>query len=168
MASPRNENSATEWTFYPSSGNRTYHTGKKCIFDGVHLRNKTTSSERTVEMYIGKKKCVDRAASRNGIPFVTQGDHPYACPEQSTDFHKMGSTRPLVNFGSGMCKKKFDTFIPLQHLPGIPCVPFRIKEKQQELEREKMDVKNMEMWKPAPSLQHSLFATGMSRRLTYQ
>ncbi|KAJ7344185.1 hypothetical protein JRQ81_000135, partial [Phrynocephalus forsythii] len=120
-ASPQgHENSAAEWTFYPSSGNHTFHAGKKCIFDGVHLRNKTSSSERTVEMSIGKKKCVDEVTSRNGIPFVTPGDHPYACPEQSPDFHKVGSTRPPVNFGSCMYKKKLDTFIPLQHLPGIP------------------------------------------------
>ncbi|KAJ6659647.1 hypothetical protein lerEdw1_018616 [Lerista edwardsae] len=51
-----NEYSDMEWTFYPSSGNLTYHTGKKCIFEGVHLRTKTTSSERTLEMCIGKKK----------------------------------------------------------------------------------------------------------------
>lgn len=42
---------------------------------------------------------VDEVASRNGIPFVTRGDHSYACPEQSTDFHKKGSTRPPANFG---------------------------------------------------------------------
>ncbi|XP_062971916.1 spermatogenesis-associated serine-rich protein 1 [Elgaria multicarinata webbii] len=275
------ENSSVEWTFYPHSGNRTYHTGKKCIFDGIHLRNKTTTSERTLEMCTGKKKyviphsfnyvdvralregqdkaqaipvqsegqkqkgtmdgkdspvvgtckvcamfvflpeinmayicnkckmvallgekvleydtggqpaeeelqgtpcnseheakvisffviIVNEVASRNGIPLVTPGDHPYACPEQSTDFHKMGSTRSPVNFGSIMYKKKSDTFIPLQRLPGAPGVPFRIKEKQQELQKEKMEVKNLDIWKPAPTLLHALFATGLTRRLTLQ
>ncbi|KAH0621787.1 hypothetical protein JD844_023414 [Phrynosoma platyrhinos] len=163
-----NENSGMEWTFYPTSGNRTYYTGKKCIFDGIHLRNKTTSSEKTVEMCMGRKKFVDEIASRNGIPLVTPGDHPYACPEQSAGFYKIGATRSPVDFGSDMYKEKSDTFIPLQRLPGIRCVPFRIKEKQLELEREKMEVKNLDYWMPAPTLQYSLFATGLTRRLTYQ
>nr|XP_056712825.1 spermatogenesis-associated serine-rich protein 1 [Euleptes europaea] len=123
-----------EWTFYPSYANHTYHNGKKCIFDGIYLRNKTCTSERTLETRIGKKKY--EIDSRNGLPLVTPGDHPYACPEQSRDFHKMGSTMPPVNFGS---------------------VPFRIKERQQELEREKQEVKNLEFWKPAPSLMQTLF-----------
>ncbi|XP_042303003.1 spermatogenesis-associated serine-rich protein 1 isoform X2 [Sceloporus undulatus] len=167
-SAPLNKNSAMEWTFYPTSGNRTYHNGKKCIFDGIHLRNKTTSSEMTVEMRLGRKKFVDQIASRNGIPFVTSGDHPYACPEQSTNFHKTGAIRSPVNFGSDMYTKKPDTFIPLQRLPAVSCIPFRLKEKQLELEREKMEVKNLDYWSPAPTLQHSLFATGLTRRLTYQ
>lgn len=163
-----NECSDMEWTFYPSSGNRTYHTGKKCIFDGIHLRTKTTSSERTLQMCIGKKKYVTQIESRNGIPSVTPGDHPYECPEQSTDFYKFGSTMPPVNFGSAMFKKKSDTFIPLQRLPGVPCVPFHIKEKQQELEKEKLEVKNLDLWKPAPTLTQCLLPTGIPRRLTLQ
>ncbi|XP_053236239.1 spermatogenesis-associated serine-rich protein 1 isoform X1 [Podarcis raffonei] len=158
-----NENSDTEWTFYPSSFGHTYHTGKKCFFEGVHLRNKTTTSERTVEMCFGKKKYVTEDASRNGIPLVTLGDHPYACPEQSIDFHKLGPTLPPVNFGSSKYIKQSDTFIPLQHLPGVPCTPFHIKEKQQELEREKMEVKRLDIWKPAPSLLQSLFTTGLTK-----
>lgn len=50
------ESSEKEWSFYPSSCNRTYHSGKKCIFNGVHLRTRTSSSEWTLEMSIGKKK----------------------------------------------------------------------------------------------------------------
>nr|XP_060611004.1 spermatogenesis-associated serine-rich protein 1 [Anolis sagrei ordinatus] len=54
----KNENSTLEWTFYPPFGNHTYHTGKKCIFDGIYMRNKTTSTEKTVEMCTGKKRFV--------------------------------------------------------------------------------------------------------------
>ncbi|XP_053140068.1 spermatogenesis-associated serine-rich protein 1 [Hemicordylus capensis] len=168
-SSPRtNDYSDIEWTFYPGSGNCIYHTGKKCIFDGVHLRTRTTASERTLEMCTGKKKYATEIDSRNGIPLVTPGDHPYACPEQSTDFYKLGSAMAPVNFGSAVYKKKTDTFIPLQRLPGVPSVPFRLKEKQQELEREKMEVKNLDLWKPSPSLLQSLLATGLARKLTLQ
>ncbi|XP_062813304.1 spermatogenesis-associated serine-rich protein 1 isoform X1 [Anolis carolinensis] len=163
-----NVNSSLEWTFYPTSGNITYYTGKKCIFDGIYMRNKTTSTEKTLEMCTGRKKFVDEIASRNGIPLVTPGDHPYATPEQSPDFHKTGSTRSPVYFGSAVYKKKSDTFIPLQRLPETPSVPFRIKEKQQELEREKAEVRNLDYWKPAPTLLHSFFASSLNRRLTYQ
>ncbi|XP_048362470.1 spermatogenesis-associated serine-rich protein 1 [Sphaerodactylus townsendi] len=156
----------TEWTFYPSSGHLTYHTGKKCVFDGIYLRNKTSTSERTLEMCMGKKKY--EIDSRNGILLVTPGDHPYVCPEQSKDFYKMASTMPPVNFGSATRKKKSDTFIPLEHLPGVPSVPFRVKEKQQELEREKLEVKNLDRWKPAPMLQQTLTVTVPGRRMTYQ
>uniref|UniRef100_A0A8D0H1I1 Uncharacterized protein n=1 Tax=Sphenodon punctatus TaxID=8508 RepID=A0A8D0H1I1_SPHPU len=108
-----------EWTFYPRFGQlHTYHIGKRCIIDGVWLQNKTTTSERTVETCMGRKKC--EIDSRNGILMVTPCDNPYACPEQSTDFHKLGSTRPVVNFGSATYKKKPDTFIPLQRLPQVP------------------------------------------------
>ncbi|XP_025028633.1 spermatogenesis-associated serine-rich protein 1 [Python bivittatus] len=166
-SSPRdNENSAVEWTFYPSSGNHTYHTGKRCLFHGIHLRNKSTFSERTLEMSIGKKKYVDETSSRNGIPMRMLGDHPFSSPEQSTDFHKKGSTISPVNFGSFRYKKRSDTFIPLQRLSRTSCVPFHIKEKQQELEREKMEVKNLETWKPSPSLMQSLLAGGQVRKLT--
>ena len=36
---------------------------------------------------------------RNGIPVVSLGDKSYQVPEYSLDFHKQGSTRPVINFG---------------------------------------------------------------------
>ncbi|XP_026534762.1 spermatogenesis-associated serine-rich protein 1 [Notechis scutatus] len=164
--SGKNENPAEEWTFYPSSGNHTYHIGKRCLFYGIHLRNKATSSERTLEKSIGRKKYVDETSSRNGIPMRMLGDHPFAAPEQSTDFHKKGSTVSPVDFGSSSYKKRSDTFIPLQRLPVTPSVPFRVKEKELELEREKMEVKNLETWRPSPSLMQSLLESGQARKLT--
>lgn len=44
-------------------------------------------------------------------------------------------------------------------------VPFHVKEKQQELEKEKMEVKNLDHWKPAPTLLQSLVPGG-ARRVT--
>ncbi|XP_039182253.1 protein eva-1 homolog A isoform X2 [Crotalus tigris] len=167
-SSPRkNENSVEEWTFYPSFGNHTYHTGKRCLFYGIHLRHKATASERTLEKSIGRKKYVDETSSRNGIPMRMLGDHPFASPEQSTDFYKKGSTISPVNFGSSRYKKRSDTFIPLQRLPITSSVPFHVKEKELELEREKMEVKNLDTWKPSPSLMQSLLESGQVRKLTF-
>ena len=36
---------------------------------------------------------------RNGIPATSLGDKSYQVPEYSPDFHKHGSTRPVINFG---------------------------------------------------------------------
>ncbi|XP_034282711.1 spermatogenesis-associated serine-rich protein 1 [Pantherophis guttatus] len=166
-SSRKNENSVEEWTFYPSSGNHTYHTGKRCLFYGTHLRTKATSSERTLEKSIGRKKYVDETSSRNGIPMRMLGDHPFAAPEQSTDFHKKGSTLSPVNFGSSRYRKRSDTFIPLQRLPITSSVPFHVKEKELELEREKMEVQNLETWRPSPSLMQSLLESGQARKLTF-
>ena len=36
---------------------------------------------------------------RNGLPAASLGDKSYQVPEYSLDFHKQGSTRPVINFG---------------------------------------------------------------------
>ncbi|KAG6935772.1 spermatogenesis associated serine rich 1, partial [Chelydra serpentina] len=86
-----------EWTFYPRFGLHTYHIGKRCVFNGLVLRNKTSASERMLEMCLGRKK--HEIDHRNGIAMVTPCDNCYSCPEHSRNFHKFGSTRPVVNFG---------------------------------------------------------------------
>ncbi|KAM7171755.1 spermatogenesis-associated serine-rich protein 1 [Macrochelys suwanniensis] len=80
-----------EWTFYPRFGLHTYHIGKRCVFNGLVLRNKTSASERII--------------------------------------------------------------------------PFHEKEKQQELEKERNDVKNLDRWKPAPTLLQALGATVLAHRI---
>ncbi|XP_071075787.1 spermatogenesis-associated serine-rich protein 1 isoform X2 [Desmodus rotundus] len=109
-----------EWTFYPRFSNsiHTYHVGKQCFFKGVFLGNKRSLAERTVDKCLGRKKYdID---PRNGIPKLTPGDNLYMYPEQSKDFHKVGSTLPPVNFSLVPYEKKFDTFIPLEPLPQVP------------------------------------------------
>ncbi|XP_019376538.1 PREDICTED: spermatogenesis-associated serine-rich protein 1 [Gavialis gangeticus] len=154
---------ALEWTFYPRFGLHTYHIGKRCVFNGSFLRNKTSASERTLEMCLGRKK--HEIDCRNGIPMATPCDNCYKCPEHSLDFHRFGSTRPVVNFGCEKYKKRVDTFIPLQHLPQIPCVPYHVKEKQKELARERNEVKNLDRWKPAPPLCQTLLIPSPLRRI---
>ncbi|XP_044866997.1 spermatogenesis-associated serine-rich protein 1 isoform X4 [Mauremys mutica] len=152
-----------EWTLYPRFGLHTYHIGKRCIFNGLFLRNKTSASERMLEMRLGRKK--HEIDHRNGIAMVTPCDNCYSCPEHSRNFHKFGSTRPVVNFGCATYKRKADTFIPLQRLSQTPCIPFHVKEKQQELEIERNDVKNLDRWKPAPTLLQALGVTVLAHRV---
>uniref|UniRef100_A0A673T3U6 Spermatogenesis associated serine rich 1 n=1 Tax=Suricata suricatta TaxID=37032 RepID=A0A673T3U6_SURSU len=149
-----------EWTFYPrlSSNVHTYHVGKQCFFNGVFLGNRRSLSERMVDKCFGRKKYdID---PRNGIPKLTPGDNPYMYPEQSKDFHKAGSTLPPVNFSTVPYEKKFDTFIPLEPLPQIPVLPFWVKEKANRLRNEIREVEELDNWRPAVPLMHSLFPAG--------
>lgn len=36
---------------------------------------------------------------RNGVPAASPGDKSYEVPEYSHEFHKHGSTRPVISFG---------------------------------------------------------------------
>jgi len=67
--------------------------------------------------------------NRNGIPIASLGDKSYQAPEYSLDFHKQGSTRPVINFG-GSLKCVPDTFVPLQDLPLKPRLTFEEKQKK--------------------------------------
>ncbi|KAF6116305.1 spermatogenesis associated serine rich 1 [Phyllostomus discolor] len=128
-----------EWTFYPRFSNsiHTYHIGKQCFFEGVFLSNKRSLAERTVDKCLGRKKYdID---PRNGIPKLTPGDNLYMYPEQSKDFHKIGSTLPPVNFS---------------------ILPFWVKEKANRLKNEIREVQELDNWQPATPLLHNLFSTG--------
>ncbi|ELK00251.1 Spermatogenesis-associated serine-rich protein 1 [Pteropus alecto] len=170
-----------EWTFYPrfSSNIHTYHVGKQCFFNGVFLGNKRSLSEKTVDKCLGRKKygnvflldldcamllstCID---PRNGIPKLTPGDNPYMYAEQSKGFYKAGSTLPPVNFSMVPYEKKFDTFIPLEPLPQIPTLPFWVKEKAHKLKNEIREVEELNNWRPAVPLIHSLFPAGGLKNL---
>ncbi|XP_039710345.1 spermatogenesis-associated serine-rich protein 1 isoform X2 [Pteropus medius] len=149
-----------EWTFYPrfSSNIHTYHVGKQCFFNGVFLGNKRSLSEKTVDKCLGRKKYgID---PRNGIPKLTPGDNPYMYSEQSKGFYKAGSTLPPVKFSMVPYEKKFDTFIPLEPLPQIPTLPFWVKEKANKLKNEIREVEELNNWRPAVPLIHSLFPAG--------
>ncbi|XP_075450969.1 spermatogenesis-associated serine-rich protein 1 isoform X2 [Ascaphus truei] len=88
---------------------------------------------------------------RNGIPAATPGDNSFRTPEYSLNFHKFGSTRPVVTFWKPY-EAKADTFIPLQKLPKTPCVPYTIKEQKRRMEYEKKEVRALSKWKPSPRL----------------
>lgn len=147
-----NMESNSEWTFYPRFGLPvTYHFGKKCTINGVHVRNLTSTSEQTVPMMVGRKKQTIRSHS-----LTSPGNKPYYTAEYSPGFHRMGSTRPLPNFrGSPIIRA--DTFIPLQPKPVFPCKPFKEKQKIQHQEEELHEVKMLSTWRPASPILKSVF-----------
>lgn len=136
-----------EWSFYPNFGCPfTYHVGKRCITGGVHNRSQVGSHVHTLPMSTGIKKKV--SDPRNRIPEAHPGDKPFHTVEYSPDFHKLGSTMPVVNFRESY-KVKADTFIPLQSLPRRPGIPYKAKIHMQNLEEEKRGVEELNRWKPA-------------------
>jgi hypothetical protein len=79
-----------EWQFYPNRKERRHDVmwrGEQTIGE-IELQNSA--------MLGCKTKITD---SRGGIPCWSAGDKPYQVPEYVPSFHKMGSTRPIVNFG---------------------------------------------------------------------
>ncbi|XP_067839886.1 spermatogenesis-associated serine-rich protein 1 [Heptranchias perlo] len=141
-----NRDSVKDWAFnFPWA----YYLGKRCYIHGVYHTNKTSMSEISLSSMLGRKRQV--IDFRNGLPETSPGDKPYRTPEYSPDFHKLGSTRPLLNFG-GQHKLKQGTFIHLQKKTAVLIVPFAVKLKMQELEEEKLAVKQLNVWEPAPPL----------------
>ncbi|XP_073481384.1 spermatogenesis-associated serine-rich protein 1 [Aquarana catesbeiana] len=136
-----------EWSFYPNLGFPfTYHNGKRCIIDGVHQSNQMSSRVQSLPSCLGRKKKV--CDLRNGIPEAQPGDKPFHTVEYSPDFHKFGSTMPVVNFRESF-KVKADTFIPLQNMPKSPSVPYKVRVQKKSLEEEMRNVKELNSWKPA-------------------
>ncbi|XP_064196331.1 spermatogenesis-associated serine-rich protein 1 [Anguilla rostrata] len=136
--------SESEWTFYPSFGLPvTYHIGKRCLIDGVHhYRSLRSSSERTLELRLGRKRQIRSPCC------VIRGSRPYISPEYSTDFHKFGSTLPAVGFGSSATLKG-DTFIPLQRPTGRQCMTYRQKKALKDREADVLEVRKLDDWRPA-------------------
>lgn len=115
-------------------------------FERIYMRRPL---EISLRMSVGAKKQVFE--KRNGIPVASLGDKSHQVPEYSLDFHKQGSTRPVINFG-GSLKCVPDTFVPLQDLPLKPRLSFEDKQKK-KLKREEIEqVKNLDHWQPAELL----------------
>ncbi|XP_035650009.1 spermatogenesis-associated serine-rich protein 1 isoform X2 [Oncorhynchus keta] len=116
--------SQTEWTFYPNFGQpRTFHVGKRCLLEGGHqYRTIRCSSERTLEVTIGRKK--QARFTCHSAP----GSRPYLTPEYSPDFHKFGSTLPTTHFG----------------------IPYVARKRMEDREADILEVKKLSKWMPAP------------------
>lgn len=100
---------------------------------------------------IGRKKKVRDV--RNGLAKRAEGDKNYRIVEQSPDFHKFGSTLPMVHFGHE--KKRHGhakTFVPLKNerIPVIDQNEFAEKSRKHEEENLVREVTQLEQWKPAP------------------
>uniref|UniRef100_A0A5F8GT91 Spermatogenesis associated serine rich 1 n=1 Tax=Monodelphis domestica TaxID=13616 RepID=A0A5F8GT91_MONDO len=147
---------AAEWSFYPRGGNlHTYHKGKKCHFNGIFLANQRCSTEISLAKCFGSKKYGINL--RNGLPQLSPGDKPYFRSEQSSDFYKLGSSMPLVNFSRKPYTKKVDTFIPLEPLPKERHLPFSVREKRKQKLNEIMEVEKLDSWNPAVPILTWLF-----------
>lgn len=146
-----NATSKAEYNFYPPHGiPKAYKDGKLTWFEGIHRANHQTYNEVTDLTRFGHKGWVPD--SRDGYPETSLGDKPYRRPEYSPEFHKLGSTRPVVNFG-GWKAEVADTFIPLQPLPPIPVRPYTVLESERKRKLEIGEVESLEQWRPATPLQ---------------
>lgn len=87
--------SEKEWSYYTNG----YHNGKLTRWDGKHKASEHSENEVTYDMILGNNKKEHLIEKRNFIPCASAGDKPYQAVEYSIDFHKVGMTRPVVNFG---------------------------------------------------------------------
>lgn len=138
-----------EWLLDPGLSNR----GMKCTFGGQHMATRTSSDEITHQMLFGRGRNSVVIDKRNGIGESSPGDKPYRTPEFSPQFHKLGSSLPVIDFGANsVWKTKPDTFVPLQPLPAEPREPFKVKARREQLEVDKKTVRALDDWKPATPL----------------
>ncbi|XP_051500910.1 uncharacterized protein LOC127409969 [Myxocyprinus asiaticus] len=142
-----NMESWSEWSFYPNFGlPKTYHTGKRCIIDGInHMRSMRCISENSLESSIGKKR---QATDKLSIYTATRA-RPFLVPEYSPDFHKYRSTSRTTTFGY------FDTLKPFIHPktpPKEPRTTYAEKIKSHEREEDMLEVKGLCTWRPAPDI----------------
>lgn len=97
------------------------------------------------------------------------GDKTYKTPEYSENFHKLGSTRPKVEFGKNFTKPKITETVLVDDLPNV--LPdsnlfvtmgdkieakkkILVEDKKAEnLNKEINEVKELEDWEPAPVLE---------------
>ncbi|XP_039250426.2 spermatogenesis-associated serine-rich protein 1-like [Styela clava] len=146
-----NVTTSKEYQFYPPHGiPLVYSKGKVTTFDSVHLASQRTYNEITDIEQFGRKGFV--LDTRDGYPSASAGDKPYRIPEYSPNFHKFGSTRPVVNFG-GFKAEMADTFIPLQALSPTPVKPYTVVEAEKKKQEEVNEVESLNQWRPASPLQ---------------
>ncbi|XP_077866350.1 spermatogenesis-associated serine-rich protein 1-like [Saccoglossus kowalevskii] len=143
-----------EWSFYPEG----YHTGKRCVFevedvnDAIHMSTIESSNELSHKTLYGKKRPICSVWQvRGGLPWASPGDKSYQVCEYSPDFHKSGSTRPVVHFGGGEVKAKPDTFVPLLDLPPLS-ESYTMKEKRRQLRQEMDLVQSLDNYRPSSPL----------------
>ncbi|XP_052244839.1 spermatogenesis-associated serine-rich protein 1-like isoform X4 [Dreissena polymorpha] len=142
-------NSSNEWLLDPGLSNR----GMKCHFNGRHLATHTSADEITHSMLFGRGRNLETIDKRNGIGESAPGDKPYKTPEYSSQFHKLGSTLPVIDFGANSpWHHQPDTFVPLQPSLNEPREPFRVKARLEEKQSEMMTVAALDEWRPATPL----------------
>ncbi|XP_029211215.2 uncharacterized protein LOC114975256 isoform X1 [Acropora millepora] len=154
------DDKASQSTLHETEGNPTRNFSHDPIEHGTsddfNKNDMRRPMEISLRMSLGaKRKVFDK---RNGVPAASPGDKSYEVPEYSHEFHKHGSTRPVISFG-GSLHYIPDTFVPLQDLPLKPRIPFEEKEKVKLKQQEIEEVQDLDNWRPSDPLIPTLHLT---------
>ncbi|CAF3002659.1 unnamed protein product [Rotaria socialis] len=148
---PQNwQRSANEWMYFADES-INQNSSKRNHFDNIHLRSLEDLGDQNMSMVqIGhKKKVLD---IRNGLKKKSEGDKNYRTVEQSPEFHKYGTTLPVVDFGHEKKRQgNARNFVPMRNdrIHIIDEREFTQKERQQEKENIIDEVVQLDNWKPA-------------------
>ncbi|KAK2557340.1 Spermatogenesis-associated serine-rich protein 1 [Acropora cervicornis] len=124
---------------------------KECLIRVLFLDVTTKVTQKMAELCTEYPFLKVIARSGNGVPAASPGDKSYEVPEYSHEFHKHGSTRPVISFG-GSLHYIPDTFVPLQDLPLKPRILFEEKEKIKLKQQEIEEVEDLDNWRPSDPL----------------
>ncbi|UJR35987.1 hypothetical protein I4U23_028727 [Adineta vaga] len=145
------QRSTNEW-IYVTDESVEHNPAKRNFFDDIHLRSIEDLGNQNMYMsQIGHKKSV--LDIRNGLPKRSEGDKNYRIVEESPDFHKIGPTIPVVEFGR---KKREHIFVKSvvqmtnEKVHVIDDKEFAERERKQEQENIIDEVVQLDNWKPAP------------------
>ena len=139
-----------EWRYFTDAPIEQ-SSSKRNHFNQIHLRSLEDLGDENMFMSkIGRKKKVLDA--RNGLGQRSEGDKSYQAVEQSTDYHKIASPVPQVNFGRE--RKPYGdrrTFVPMKNerISIVNENDFLDKERQREYKTIVDEVVQLEKWKPA-------------------
>ncbi|CAH8430242.1 unnamed protein product [Schistosoma haematobium] len=147
-----------EWSIYTDG----YTTGKKCLFNGIHQRSVYCTSEYSLHDGFTHKRQRDIIDQHNGIfNSMKPGDKSYGSVEYSPNFYKINSSVPKVQFG-------LMTHIPKQievpRFPVSPIVQSTEQEFNQDLTLIRKELRELDEWKPAPTLTETISSVKFSRK----
>ncbi|CAH8497024.1 unnamed protein product [Schistosoma rodhaini] len=143
-----------EWSIYTNG----YTTGKKCLFDGIHQRSIYCTSEYILHDGFTHKRRRDTIEQYNSMK---PGDKSYGSVEYSPDFYKINSSVPKVRFGliTHISKQ-----IEVPRFPVSPIVQSTEHEYNQDLKLLRKELRELDGWKPAPTLTETISSVKFSRK----
>ncbi|CAF0825624.1 unnamed protein product [Adineta steineri] len=149
---PQNwQRTTNEWIYFTDESIE-HNPSKRNYFADIYLRSIEDLGNQDIHMtQIGyKKKVLDK---RNGLPKKSDGDKSYHNVEESTDFHKFGSTLPVVEFGHEKTRhESVKTLVQMknEHFHVMNDKEFAEQERKREQENIIDEVAQLDNWKPAP------------------
>ncbi|XP_018648960.1 putative nad dependent epimerase/dehydratase [Schistosoma mansoni] len=128
-----------EWSIYTNG----YATGKKCLFDGIHQRSVYCTSEYILRDGFTHKRRRDTIEQHNSIfKSMKPGDKSYGSVEYSPNFYKINSSVPKVRFGIQSTEHEYN----------------------QDLKLLLKELRELDGWKPAPTLTETISSVKFSRK----